>query len=134
MTIGMKHVKMWTEGKGTMLKINGKWDPMLSVIFWNDKFVTGGSAGSVYLWGGGAGNPTKGHEGTVDSLAVDLKGNLLSGCSKGIIKLWKVSAGKLVADKTLFDVSKFDMVDAGILSMDFFKDQLLICTNSSSIY
>jgi len=59
---------------------------------------------------------------------------LISGCSKGFIKLWKISGGKLVSDKTLFDMTKIDTVDPGVLSIDFFKDQVLVCTNSSSIY
>ncbi len=44
-----------------MGKIAGKWDPMVSVACWDGKFVTGGSAGSIYLWNGGSGSPTKGH-------------------------------------------------------------------------
>jgi len=59
MTVGHKHVKLWNQGKGTMQKINGKWDPMISVVYWNDKYISGSSGGSVYLWGGGAGQPTK---------------------------------------------------------------------------
>lgn len=59
MTVGLKHVKIWNQGKGVMQKLNGKWDPMNCVVFWNDKFVSGGTSGNIYLWGGGAGNPTK---------------------------------------------------------------------------
>jgi WD40 repeat protein len=75
---------------------------MLSVVFWNDKFISGGASGSVYLWAGNVGNPSKGHEGTVDCLSVDAGNNLYSGCSKGIIILWKYSGGKLVLDKKIF--------------------------------
>lgn len=71
MTVGLKHVKLWDGGKGTMCKVPGKWDPMVNVVYWNDKFVSGGSAGGVYLWTGGTSVMTKGHEGRVDCLAVD---------------------------------------------------------------
>ena len=79
MTVGMKHVKMWTGGKGVMCKIPGKWDPMLSVVCSNGKYVSGGASGSVYLWSSNTGAATKGHTGKVNSLAVDKKGNLYSG-------------------------------------------------------
>lgn len=117
-----------------MQKLAGKWDPMLCAVCWNDKYVSGGASGNVYLWGGGAGAPAKASEGTIDCLAVDPKGNLYSGCSKGIIKQWRLSGGKLLADKTICEVSSFESVDPGVLSIDFFKDQILVCTNSSSIY
>lgn len=134
MTVGLKHAKFWTEGKGVLGKVPGKWDPMVSCVYWNDKFVTGGCSGNVYLWAGSTGNPFRGHEGQVDCLAVDLKGNLYSGCSKGNVVLWKFSGGKLVQDKKLYDVSTFDKVDPGVLSMEFTKENLLLCTRSSSIY
>jgi hypothetical protein len=48
---------------------------------------------------------------------------------------WKLSGGKLVCDKDIFDASKIDNLDPGILSIDFSLDKkMLICTNSSSIY
>jgi microtubule-associated protein-like 6 len=134
MTVGLKHVKLWTEGKGAMGKIPGKWDPMLSVVCWNDKFVTGGSSGNLYFWSGSTGNPTKAHEGTVDALGVDNRGVLYSGCSKGMIMTWKLSGGKLVVDRKLYDVSKIDAVEPGVLSFDFYKENMLICAYSSSIY
>jgi len=134
MTVGLKHAKLWTEGKGAMGKIPGKWDPMLSVVYWNDKFVTGGSSGNLYVWSGSTGNPTKAHEGTVDALGIDNKGVLYSGCSRGMIITWKLSGGKLVVDRKLYDVSKFDKVDPGVLSFDFNKGNMLICSYSSSIY
>lgn len=65
---------------------------------------------------------------------MDQKGNLFSGCSKGAIKQWRINAGKLVADRTVCEVSSFDKLGPGVLSIDFFKDQMLICTSSSSIY
>ena len=106
MTVGLKHVKFWTSGKGKMGKLAGnKWDPMVSALYWNDKFISGGSAGSVYLWSGNIGNPTKGHEGRVDSLATDKSGKLYSGCSKGIIMQWKYSGGKLVADHKICNMA-----------------------------
>lgn len=83
--------------------------------------MTGGCSGNVYTWAGNTGNPTKGHEGPVDCLAIDGKGILYSGCSKGIIMTWKFTGGKLVADKKICDVSKFDEIDPGILSIDFLK-------------
>jgi hypothetical protein len=46
MTVGFKHVKLWklwTNNKGVMCKIAGKWDPMVSIVSWNDKYVSGGS-------------------------------------------------------------------------------------------
>ena len=43
MTVGFKHVKLWTNNKGVMCKIAGKWDPMVSVVSWNDKYVSGRS-------------------------------------------------------------------------------------------
>jgi len=88
---------MWTEGKGVLGKIPGKWDPMFSAVCWGGKFITGGGSGSVYLWAGNQGTATKGHTGVVHCLAVDLKGNLFSGGSEGSIIKWKISGGKLVA-------------------------------------
>lgn len=46
-----------------MGKISGssKWDPMLSIVCWNGKFVSGGASGSVYYWNGGNGVSSKGH-------------------------------------------------------------------------
>lgn len=61
MTVGLKHIKFWNEGKGSMGKIPGKWDPMLSTVYWNDKYVSGGASGSIYLWNGNNGVATKGH-------------------------------------------------------------------------
>ena len=81
---------------------------MVSCFYWNDKFITGGSSGNVYVWAGNTGHPTRGHDGPVDSLAADNKGILYSGCSKGMITTWKFSGGKLVQDRKLFDVGKFD--------------------------
>lgn len=107
---------------------------MLCVVCWNDKYISGGASGNVYLWSGGPGVPTKASEGTIDCFGVDSKGNLYSGCSKGIIKTWKISGGKLVSDRVVVEMSKLDTVDPGILSIDFSKDQMLVCTNSSSIY
>ena len=134
MTVGLKHAKFWTSGKGVLGKIPGKWDPMVSAIYWNDKYVTGGSSGKVYCWAGSTGNPTAAHAGPVDCLAVDTKGVLYSGCSKGSITTWKFSGGKLIQDKKVVDVSQFDNIDPGVLSLDFTKDQMLLCTRSSSIY
>jgi hypothetical protein len=53
----------WNKSVGKMGKISGsnKWDPMLSIVCWNDKFVSGGQSGSVYLWSGGNGTASKGH-------------------------------------------------------------------------
>jgi WD40 repeat protein len=126
----------WNKSVGKMGKISGssKWDPMLSIVCWNDKFVSGGQSGSIYLWSGGSGTPTKGHEGRVDCLSVDSKNNLYSGCSKGMIIAWKVSGGKLIQDRKVMDVSKFDKIDSGVLSLDFNNDKILIGTNSSSIF
>ena len=70
----------------------------------------------------------------MDCLAIDLRGNLYSGCSKGVVVLWKFAGGKLVQDKKLYDVASFDHVDPGVLSMDFTKDNLLLCTRSSSVH
>jgi len=61
MTVGLKHVKIWTEDKGTLCKIPGKWDPMVSCIYWNDKYISGGSSGNVYLWSGSNGVASKSH-------------------------------------------------------------------------
>ena len=108
MTVGLKHAKLWTSGKGVLGKIPGKWDPMVSCIYWNDKLITGGSSGKVYAWAGNTGNPTAGHSGPVDCLAVDGRGVLYSGCSKGAISTWKFSGGKLVQEKVVINVSKFD--------------------------
>lgn len=101
MTVGLKHAKIWNKEKGVLQKLNGKWDPMLCVVCWNDKYISGGASGSVYLWSGGPGVPTKASEGTIDCFGVDPKGNLYSGCSKGIIKAWKISGGKLVSDRVV---------------------------------
>jgi hypothetical protein len=126
----------WSKSIGKTGKISGssKWDPMLSVVCWNDKFVSGGQSGSVYLWSGNSGTASKGHKGRVDCLAVDLKNNLYSGCSKGIIITWSLSGGKLIQDRQVMDVSKLDTIDSGILSLDFSNDKILIGTNSSSIF
>lgn len=119
MTVGQKHVKLWTNNKGVMCKINGKWDPMVSVVSWNDKYVSGGSEGSLYLWTGTASVATKGHQGRVDSLRVDPSGSLYSGCSSGIINKWKYSGGKLLLDQKVLNMADFDRLSPGILSMDF---------------
>lgn len=135
MTVGQKHVKLWTNSKGVMCKINGKWDPMVSVVSWNDKYVSGGSEGSLYLWTGTASVATKGHQSRVDSLRVDpSSGSLYSGCSSGIINKWKYSGGKLLLDQKVLNMADFDRLSPGILSMDFSPENILICTNSSSIY
>jgi hypothetical protein len=75
----MKHIKFW--GKGTMGKIagNGKWDPMLSAVCWDGRFVTGGVSGNIYLWNGTTGTPSKVHNKRIDCLAVDKNNNLYSG-------------------------------------------------------
>lgn len=120
-----------------MGKISGsnKWDPMLSAVCWNEKFVTGGVSGAIYLWNGTSGIASKQHKGRVDCLAVDQNGILYSGDSNGRLLSWKLSGGKLVCDKDIFDASKIDNLDPGILSIDFSPDKkILICTNSSSIY
>lgn len=117
-----------------MCKIPGKWDPMVNVVCWNDKFVSGGSNGNVYLWSGSNGLASKGHEGRVDCLSVDIKNNLYTGCSKGIVIKWKYSGGKLVVDQKVLNMNDIDKFDPGILSIDFSPDNFLICTNSSSIY
>lgn len=105
MTVGFKHVKLWSNKKGTMCKIPGKWDPMVSVIYWNDKFVSGGSEGTLYLWSGTTAVASKGHEGRVDCLQVDSSGTLYSGCSVGVINKWKYSGGKLVLDKKVLNMA-----------------------------
>jgi hypothetical protein len=51
-----------------------------------------------------------------------------------MIIAWKVSGGKLVQDRKVMDVSKFDKIDSGVLSLDFSNDNILIGTNSSSIF
>lgn len=47
---------------------------------------------------------------------------------------WKFTGGKLAADKKVCDASKFDQIDPGVLSLDFFKERILLCTRSSSVY
>lgn len=86
------------------------------------------------MWTGTTSVSTKGHEGRVDSLRVDSKGVLYSGCSTGIINKWKYSGGKLVLDQKVMNMAEIDKFSPGILSMDFSPDNILICTNSSSIY
>ena len=71
MTVGLKHIKLWDGQRGKMCKVPGKWDPMVSVVYWNGKFVSGGYSGSLYLWSGTTGVHSKGHEGRVDCLSVD---------------------------------------------------------------
>lgn len=105
MTVGYKHATLWRKEKGVKCKIQGKWDPMMSVVFWNGKFVSGGSAGTLYLWSGSTPITTKGHTGRIDSLRVDDHENLYSGCSKGIINKWKYSGGKLVLDTKVIDMA-----------------------------
>jgi hypothetical protein len=105
MTVGLKHVKLWTNKKGVMCKVPGKWDPMVSVVSWNDKYVSGGSEGSLYLWSGTTSVVSKGHESRVDCLQVDQSGSLFSGCTKGIINKWKYSGGKLVLDKKILNMA-----------------------------
>ena len=80
-----------------MGKIPGKWDPMNTAIWSNTNYVTGGSSGNIYLWSGTNGSPTKAGDGAINSLAIDTKGSLYSGCSKGKITIWKISGGRLVA-------------------------------------
>lgn len=87
---------MWSGAKGTTGKTNAtKWDPMLSAVYWKDKFVTGGTSGAVYLWNGNVAATSKGHNGRVDCFSIDSNGNLYSGDSKGIILSWKITGGKL---------------------------------------
>jgi hypothetical protein len=104
MTVGLKHVKLWKNSKGTMCKVTGKWDPMVSVVYWNDRFVSGGSEGVLYLWTGTNSVITKGHEGRVDCLRVYNNGILYSGCSFGIINKWKYSGGKIVLDQKILSM------------------------------
>ena len=134
MTVGFKHVKLWNANKGTMCKVPGKWDPMVSVVFWNDKFVSGGSAGNLYLWSGSTAVLTKGHDGRVDCLSVDRDGTLFSGCSKGMIIKWKYSGGRIMQDQKIVNMAEIDNLSPGVLSLDFSPDNYLVCTNSSSIY
>ena len=134
MTVGLKHAKLWNANKGVMGKVPGKWDPMVSVVYWNDKFVSGGSNGTIYLWSGTNSVATKAHEGRVDCVSVDKNGNLFSGCSKGIVIKWKYSGGKLVQDQKVLNMADIDDLDPGVLSLDFSPDSYLVCTNSSSIY
>jgi hypothetical protein len=77
----------------------GKWDPMLSAIYWNNKFITGGTSGTVYLWNGANGTPCVGHKSRVDCFGIDHSGNLYSGDSQGKILSWKLSGGKLVMER-----------------------------------
>lgn len=105
MTVGFKHAKLWKNNKGTMCKVPGKWDPMVSVVYWNDKFVSGGSEGAIYLWTGTSSVSSKGHEGRVDCLSVDKNGVLFSGCTSGIINKWKYSGGKLVLDQKVLSMA-----------------------------
>ena len=134
MTCGFKHVKLWTKNKGTMCKVPGKWDPMVNIVYWNNKFVSGGSSGSIYLWSGTTGIASKGHEGRVDCLSVDSQDNLYSGCSAGLILKWKYSGGKLIPDQKIAHMSEIDKFSPGVLSLDFSPQNYLVCTNSSSIY
>ncbi len=134
MTVGLKHVKLWMNNKGMMCKVPGKWDPMVSVVCWNDKYVSGGIQGTLYLWSGTTSISTKAHEGSVDCLSVDQNGTLFSGCSKGVINKWKYSGGKLVLDQKVLNMEEIDKFSPGVLSLDFSPDNYLICTNSSSIY
>lgn len=107
----------------------------MNVVYWNDKFVSGGSEGSLYLWTGSSAVVTKGHTGRVDCLRVDdSDGSLYSGCSKGIINKWKYSGGKLVLDSKILDLATIDEFSPGILSLDFSPKSILLCSNSSSIY
>lgn len=84
-----------------MGKISGssKWDPMLSAVCWNDKFITGAVSGAVYLWSGNSGVPTMYHKHKVDCFAVDQAGNLYSGDAEGKILSWKILNGKLSCEK-----------------------------------
>ena len=119
MTVGLKHVKLWNANKGKMCKVPGKWDPMVSVVYWNDKFVSGGSTGTVYLWSGTNSTGSKAHEGRVDCLSVDENKNLFSGCSKGMVIKWKYSGGKLIQDQKILNLAEIDNLSPGILSLDF---------------
>jgi WD40 repeat protein len=117
-----------------MCKVAGKWDPMVSVVYWNDRFVSGGSEGVLYLWTGSNSVTTKGHEGRVDCLRVDSSGVLYSGCSLGVVNRWKYSGGKIVLDQKVLSMKEIDKYSPGVLSLDFSADCYLVCTNSSSIY
>jgi hypothetical protein len=88
----------------------------------------------LYLWSGTNSVSTKGHEGRVDSLRVDPKGVLYSGCSSGIVNKWKYSGGKLLIDQKVMNMAEIDTFSPGVLSIDFSPDYILVCTNSSSIY
>ena len=67
------------------------------------------------MWTGTTSVSTKGHEGRVDSLRVDPKGVLYSGCSAGIINKWKYSGGKLVLDQKVINMAEIDKFSPGIL-------------------
>jgi hypothetical protein len=95
MTVGLKHVKLWMNNKGMMCKVPGKWDPMVSVVCWNDKYVSGGIQGTLYLWSGTTSISTKAHEGSVDCLSVDQNWNSLFRMLKGSDKQMEIFWGKI---------------------------------------
>jgi hypothetical protein len=80
-----------------MGKISGSWDPMFSVIYIDNKCVSGGSSGALYLWNGGNGTKIDAHKkGKVHTLIIDKKKNLYSGGDDGSIIYWKVQGNQLI--------------------------------------
>lgn len=68
-TVGNDHVKFWTEAKGTMGKVPGKWEPMCSVAFLEgSRYVSGGSSGSLFFWNGGSAFKIEAHSGKVHAV------------------------------------------------------------------
>lgn len=122
-TVGLDHIKFWTEGKGVMGKINGgKWDPMFCVAQSDGKYFSGGLSGAIYLWAGGNGTRVEAHKkGKVHTLLVDSKKNLYSGGDDGIIIYWKVQANALVKQGEVINMSALSSLMPGVLSLDLNK-------------
>jgi microtubule-associated protein-like 6 len=135
--VGLDHIKFWADGKGSMGKLTGKWDPMFCVTQIDGKYISGGGSGAIYTWGGGSGTKIEAHKnGKVHALLVDSKKNLYSGGDDGSIIYWKASGNSLTKQVEIVNMGKLSSLLPGVLSLDINKseDRLLVCTKGSEIF
>ena len=137
-TVGNDHVKFWTEAKGTMGKVPGKWEPMCSIAYLDgSKYVSGGSSGNIFFWNGGAAARIEAHKGKAHTIQFHSKSkSVFTGGEDGKIISWKYSGNQLSKQAEVADLGSVSPLSPGILSIDIHpkEDRLLICTKSSEIY
>ena len=88
MTCGVTEARFWHGRKGSLGKLPGKWDPMVSCFYHNKNYVSGSSKGNIYVWtGGSASKPNNAHKGKVQCFGC-MDNMLLSGGDDGVIYSW----------------------------------------------